>query len=616
MSSIVFGIDFGTTNSCISYFDGTNYHIITNDYGNYTTPTCIYFSKISDEITFGETALSQSHRNGTLITNIKRLLGITYNQYKQNTDLQSFFKNLHVTKDKNTNYCNITLQYNNEIVSFSIEHLVETYINWLIKVGQDNTKEERVNINSKSIVVTVPVEFDHNKRNIMKSCLENIGFKNIKIINEPTAATLAYIYEYKQIKQHTTDENNENILVVDCGGGTCDFTVLETDYTDMYFEVLENIGEPFLGGEDLTNNLMTRVLQRINTNNEKIELSTKITRYLRNACELTKRNLTYRNADIITLENINDKDYNITITRAEFEMCNKTWFDKLQAIITNISEDYTIHKVIFVGGTTVTPKIKTIIETTFPDVNIYNNINPDYTVSVGAAIQAYLLYKDRGTDPNLDITFVDSLSMTLGVETTGGFMTPIISKNTMLPCSRTETFVTVDEENTIDINVYQGERRFVKDNSFLGTFTIERSNKTKSKVIITFDITSDGLLIVTAQLNESCESGASDIEKSVVLHFNKNVDDAYCYTDDFDKIDDTDLANLITAKIELNNTFQTTKSMAESTRLIKNPEYQTLIDQTQEIIDNYTRYDSNYLQSYKTQFQQTWWTLHNKYISK
>jgi molecular chaperone DnaK (HSP70) len=607
--SIIFGIDFGTTNSCISYFDGVDHHVIVNEHGNYTTPSCIWFSKNSDEIIFGETALLQNNgKDGTLITNIKRLFGIPYNEYIQHNDLQSFFKNLHVTQDTHSNYCNIVLQHNNTLTSFSIVKLVQMYINWLINTAKRTLDK---NTSNNSIVITVPVEFDHNKRNLIKSCLQNIGFTSIKIINEPTAATLAYIYKTTSNlpKSSNSTQSNQNVLVIDCGGGTSDFTILETDYTNMYFEVLENIGEPFLGGEDLTNNLVNRVLQKLyqtNKINKQLEFDTKMIRYIRKQCERSKRNLTYRINDTILLENIND--ISINISRAEFEMCNHNWFAKLTQVLTHISEKYTIDKIIFVGGATVTPKIASIVRNIFENVKIYNNLDPDHTVSIGAAIQGYLLYTDNEKD--IDITFVDTLSMTLGIETTGGFMTPIISKNTMLPCSRTETFVTTDEENSIDINVYQGERRFVKDNSFLGTFSINRGNNNKSKVIVTFDITSDGLFIATAQLNEN---DRDYIENSVTLDFNKSIDQNYCYTDDFDKIDDTELANLITAKIELNNTLQTMKSMGKDTSLDKVPEYTLLIENTKQIIQDYKQYTFDFLENFKTEFLQTWWNLHKKH---
>ena len=597
--STIFGVDFGTSNSCISIvLNNKDFRVIQNEYGKYTTPTCIYFSSTSEDILYGDLALQQSNclQNGTFVSNIKRLFGITFDEFSKDTNLQSFFKTLHIEKCRESDYCCIVLQHANTIKRLTPHYISEMYLHWLLTTTKSIVKDA-----SNDIVITVPVKFTNNQRILLKQIIQNIGYNPIRILNEPTAATIACT---NKGGNNESERDCENVLVVDCGGGTTDFTLLEADYSNMYFEVINTTGDQFLGGEDITDNLTTYILSKI-----KCDITSRITKRVKTASEMCKQNLTYKTSDTVVLENIGDYDYVINVSRNILETINDSWFNSFRSLLLEISNDQSIDKVVLVGGTTRTPKITEIVDKYLSKKIHTTELNPDYTVSIGAAYQGYLL--NTKVDKTIDVTIVDIISMSLGIKTVGDIMTPIISKNTMIPCSHTETFVTTDSEETIDIEVYQGERRFVKDNLKLGTFHIKRSNtNTQETIQITFDITLDGILIVTARNMDD------NIEMSVtfdnyVTKENSDIINSYMYSDDTDKISDMELSNLILAKIELSNTVKSRCSITESQNHIlintlKYDQITNLLHDAENIITNYTDYTAEYLTEYKTIFEKKW----------
>jgi len=608
--STIFGVDFGTSNSCISIIhNDKDFRVIQNEYGKYTTPTCIYFHATSEDILYGDLALQQSQSNypGTFISNIKRLFGITFDEFSKDTNLKSFFKTLHIEKCTESDYCCIVLQHDNKIRRLTPHYISEMYLHWLL-----TTTKSIVNDASNDIVITVPVKFTNNQRILLKQILKNIGYNPIRILNEPTAATIAYTLTTKQCntKQCNTESDDcEKVLVVDCGGGTTDFTLLEADYSNMYFEVINTTGNQFLGGEDLTDNLTTYILSKIKCN-----MTSKITKRVKTASETCKQNLTYKMSDTVVLD-ICDQDYIINVSRNILETINESWFSSFRNLLLEISNDQDIDKVVLVGGTTRTPKITQIINKYLSKKIDTTESNPDYTVSIGAAYQGYLL--NTKVNKTFDVTIIDTISMSLGIRTVGDIMTPIISKNTMIPCSHTETFVTTDSEETIDIEVYQGERRFVKDNLKLGTFYINRSKIEKETIQITFDITSDSILIVTARNMDNNTEMSVTFDNYLTKKNSNNVINSYVYSDDTDKMVDMELSNLILAKIELSNTVKSRRSITESQlsnasekSILNNPvkyaQYTDLLKRAEDTIDNYTNYTTEYFTEYMQTFERIW----------
>lgn len=581
---IVLGIDFGTSNSCISYFDGSNYNILTNEYGKYTTPSCLYFNPTTDEILYGETAYVSLKNPCNIIYNIKRLLGITYSEFKNNNELEYFFRHLHVVKDPKSEYCCVKLTYNNVVQTFSIEYICKIFIQNLISYAQTH-----LNHLVQSAVITVPVKFSHIQRTIIKQIFQDININVLRILNEPTAASLAYIHNNdNNDNKYNNDTNLKNILVIDCGGGTTDFTVLESDYSEMFFQVKQTLGDSFLGGEDVTNNLLNYVLSKSN-----VCFTTRQIDKIRKLCETCKCNLSFT-----TQESIDECNKFIKISRPQFVSINQDFFNKIKQYLDQITFD--IDKVILVGGTTRIPHFIKIIKDVFgDDIIIQNSLNPEHTISIGAARQGYLLTNEIKST-QLDVTFLDITSMSLGIETIGGIMTPIISKGSILPISKTQNFTKSDSDNEIDIRIFQGERRLVKDNLFLGSFNITTLSKNNSIIQVTFDINSDGILIITAK-----EKSQSTEKTLVITDYLKQLNETYTYSDEFEKIQDSEMSNKILAKIELNNVYQT---FIRNYQNFKNIRLTELLNTISDIITNFEDYTTEYLIEYKKTFQEQWHT--------
>ena len=487
---------------------------------------------------------------------------------------------------------------------------------------------------------------------------QSLRIKVLRIINEPTAAILPYIF-------NQTKTNSETILVIDCGGGTTDFTVMECDYEDMFFEVKNTLGNNFLGGEDLTNNIVDHIC----SNFIKGEISTKLYNTIRNESELLKCNLSYKQNTTI---NINDQLI-VNISRSKFIDINKKFFQQIRKNIQTVSDGFNIDRIVLVGGTTRIPYFSVICKEIFGDtLQIDNTLDPDQVISIGASIQANLL-SDKNNKSNktksseiqekeLEFTLLDIIPMTLGVETEGGIMTPIISKGSIIPISKTEIFSNSDDEIVIDINIYQGERKFVKDNLFLGSFKVpltqnaqltqsenssasvkilDLNDKIKRNSIIievTFDINSDGMIIVTFKNKTTTLTN----EKSIVIneYIKTKSNSSYVYTDDYMKLIDSDLANKILDKIDMNNFYHIIKKLLLKKVISKNKillndintneillndintneillnDQEILLSDIKYIIDNFENYTVKELKAFKITFQEKWNFLHLNSLNK
>jgi molecular chaperone DnaK (HSP70) len=551
------GIDFGTTTSCVCYYTNTNYNLIPNENGNYTTKSCVYFNPLSDEILYGDTAYLCKDN----ISNFKRLLGVKYSDFQKDQSLCYFFKHLHIVSGRDNNFCEIVLKYNNRLHQFSIEYIIKLYITHLLKRTREFLNlQETYDLHA---VITVPVLFTNIQRSMLKSIFELCNIHVIRIINEPTSAILPYVID-------VAGKGTENVLVIDCGGGTTDFTVMECDYNDTFFEVKYTYGDNFLGGEDITDNIYDYIVKSVTNGERHID-------ELRKQCEKVKCLLSHQQNASIYIEASTKGVSNtiINISRSKFININNDFFNKIRNGIRNcIDSTNHINRVVLVGGTTRIPHFSQLCKDIFGnDICIENTLDQEHVVSMGAALQAYLLTKKDAND-DLDVTVLDVVPISLGVETDGGIMTPIISRNSFIPISKTETFSNADCEESIDINIYQGERKFVKDNLFLGTFSVplilpmknsldDKSSLKRNSVYIsvTFDINSDGILLVTSK-GKGTDKGT---DKGIVIdQYIKSKGQAayvYEYEDDYDKIKDSELANKILAKIELNHKYEMYKRL-------------------------------------------------------
>lgn len=597
------GIDFGTTNSCISYYKNDQTHIIPNSYGNYITPSCLYFDLDSPNILYGDAAhnLLNSRFNhlylSNIISNFKRLIGITY-QYYINSHLKNFFqnKNINVVQDPHSVFCSIEFIYNGKLSSFTIIEITSIYLKFIKKEAEDY-----LGLPIQDIVITVPVYFSDIQRQHLQQACQLSQLSTLRIINEPTSAALAYSfnqYNYQKLK-------DEHILVIDCGGGTTDLSLLHMDYSEMLFEVVNVHGDNFTGGEDLTNSIVNYVIEKFQIQHP----TSKQLDIIKSQCEIAKCELSFKDNVNMIFENlIHDKDITLNYSRTQFYNHNTTFFSNIKKHIIHTIDEYTLNKIIFVGGTTRIPKFKQLCKEIFgPDISICDSLNPLHTVSIGASIQCALL-NDQVQDNTLNETLLlDIVPISLGIETEYGIMTHIVSKNTPLPITKTQMFTnTEDFINHIQIDIYQGERKFVKDNILLSSFILENLDKSlkrgEMEIKVTFDINKDGIITVTAKEKNN---------KSIIVHeinhvqFIPNI-----YDDDILKIQDTQNVNLLLAKMDLYHSYHNLLNIFHIKGNIKDHDklykLDKLFSKVFNIITNYQDFSLEELKNNKTDFENNW----------
>jgi len=470
---MILGIDFGTSNSCCSYFSGKENRVITNEYGNEIYPTCIAFNKYSDEILYSNSAYDLSlSKDVTVIKNIKGYIG----SLSDVTDIEE---------------TEIEIMYNNSLKKFTINEIVVLYLNYLKNISENFTNEI-----VEDIVITVPVYFSNIQRNRLKTCCELANLNVIRIINEPTSAILAYCWQSLNKCLET-----RNILVVDCGGGTTDYSIINADFEDNLFEVLSSYGDNDLGGNDLTDNLYNYVLDEIYKKYEKYPNKLKTSKIWK-LCDNVKKRLSFNERDILFVENVVDsQDFSMVISRSKFYYINKNFFDKIKRDIIKVTENKTIDEIILVGGTTRAPIFVDICKEIFREnIKINNKIKGDTIVGIGAGIQGFLLSDIKKSDDQ-DLVLMDITPMSLGIKTDDNRMSIIISKNTPIPVSRSQIFTNSESNDTLIVQIYQGDNQYVKDNIFLEELKLNcnRIDRGNMRIAVTFTINVDGILNVSVR---------------------------------------------------------------------------------------------------------------------
>jgi molecular chaperone DnaK len=494
--SVTLGADFGTTNSCVSYynFETNDIIVIPNRDGKFTTPTRIDIS--GEEVLFGDSA------NGvTAISNIKRLIGAS-SVLECHTQFNAKIRDneiVFVIDNNNYTVKDIICMYLRHLINFSLEYL--------------NTTIENI-----KIVITIPTYYSDLQREILKECCTRENLDVIRIINEPTSAALAYSWLTNKnflLNKDNKDNNDnvlsvetppsENVLVLDCGGGTTDLSLVHLDFENQIYEVKNVVGDNFLGGEDLTQLIYNWCISKI-----KLQLSDKIKDKLRKECERAKVELSFSNTTTIFVDG--DIPINIKLSLPLFLDIIRPFFDKIKKLIKNLINDSNtvpiskINSVIFVGGTTRIPYFKDLVKSIFGENIIINNsVDPDQIVSIGASIQGALLTNSESVQNFSEALLLDVIPLSIGIETFGGIFEPLISRNTVLPVSRTREFLNSESyEDSIEINIYQGERKFVKDLTFITKFILtDLPLVEKGELIIkvTFEIDSNSILTASATVS-------------------------------------------------------------------------------------------------------------------
>nr|YP_009395418.1 Hsp70-type chaperone [Polysiphonia infestans]ARW64398.1 Hsp70-type chaperone [Polysiphonia infestans] len=481
----VVGIDLGTTNSVIAVMEGGKPVVISNKEGLRTTPSVVAYTKKKDKLV-GNIAKRQAVMNPeNTFYSVKRFIGRKYDEVKNDTYQLSY-------EVKTDNQVNIKLDCPALDKSFAPEEISAQVLRKLVEdastyLGQTITKA----------VITVPAYFNDSQRQATKDAGQIAGLDVLRIINEPTAASLSYGLDKK---------NNETILVFDLGGGTFDVSVLEVG--DGVFEVLSTSGDTNLGGDDFDHKIVDWLVSEFR-NDEGIDLSKdrQSLQRLTEAAEKAKMELssllqTDINLPFITSTDTGPKHLEKTITRAKFEELCSDLISRCKIPVDNALKDAqlnssNIDEVVLVGGSTRIPAIHQLVKKHIgKDPN--QSVNPDEVVAIGAAVQAGVLAGEVK-----DILLLDVTPLSLGVETLGGVMTKIIARNTTVPTKKSEVFSTaVDNQPNVEIHVLQGEREFTRDNKSLGTFRLDgitSAPRGVPQIEVTFDIDANGILSVTAK---------------------------------------------------------------------------------------------------------------------